>query len=343
MGERTGRDRGLLATLLLSGCAASDVLPPPLETAEVPRILVIHSRPRGHRAADRFDAGFDRVAATRGRFRVERHALSPGAAGGAFVLAVIEGWRPAVVVTVGDAAQAAVGRHLVDRADPLLVYADVRADPARFGYERGRAWGLVERPRFDASAALVDDLVAPIDRVGLLFEDSRAGIAAEAWAPEARLAERVVASARVGSLGAWRGALRRFQGEVDAVGVWLEGPLPTARGALVSPPALLARARRILEVPVFGFTAEAVEAGALVGQVRSDEATGAAAAELACALALGEAPAPGEYPAPAGLAVVNEGALAAFGLRLGPTLLERYDRRVPGAAAVASSAAPAAR
>lgn len=288
------------------GCSAP-AAPPPDPTPPPPaRVLVV--APPAETPHDRaLRIGLAQAAAEAPEVEVRTVELSDGL-DPSDARALGRVWQPDVVVTVGPAP------------------APIEEGPWLPVDTQG---GLQSEDPLTAGLAAVRELVAPVDRVGLLFVGTRAADAVRERclaAPEAAAA--VLFEARVDGREAMARAvrqIRRLGRRLHAVGLWVDGPR-TGATPPVDPAELVAMIERGTRLPVFGLGRSAVEAGAMVGPAEDRFGLGLVAGRLAIQWAAGVPP--GELaPIRAPLAI-HPAAVARHGLHLGPTVLGRFEQRV---------------
>lgn len=204
------------------------------------RVLVVHSAARTSGWAQRVDEGI-RNELKRNRLPVSVHwhylALEDAAQeedrqeAATVARRAITQFRPDVVLTVDDEAQAYVGRHYTAAAQPRIVFAAIDREPAEHGYAgAANVSGVLERLPLQAMhEAITTVRKGQPTRVAVIgaADDTGRGqmqqVQAFAWGPH-----RLVASHSLPDFAAWQDAITRLQGQADVLVVLSMGGLPTS-------------------------------------------------------------------------------------------------------------------
>ena len=236
--------------------------------------------------------------------------------------------KPAVVITADDNAQEffAVG-HLNE--DLPFVFCGVNADPGKYGFPASNVTGIIERPHFADTLALARSAF-PVKRIAMLSSDDPTSRAALSFMKQALADIEVVSWDLVGTFDEWKRCVRRYEGAVDAFGVYMYHTVREEKDGLsLEPKTVMEWTIENTRLPTLGFFEFGVEDGLLLGVVESGEEHGEKAARYAVAILRGE---PVEnlpiLRADVGTSMVNRKTAARLGVELGGELL-RGTRVVP--------------
>lgn len=204
------------------------------------RVLVVHSAARNTGWTQRVDEGI-RNELKRNRLPVTVHwhylalenATQEDDRQEAATVArrAITQFRPDVVLTVDDEAQAYVGRHYVAQGEPRIVFAAIDREPADHGYAgAANVSGVLERLPLQAMhEAITTVRKGQPTRVAVIGAADETGrgqlqqVQAFNWGPH-----RLVASYSLPDFEAWQDAITRLQGQADVLVVLSLGGLPTS-------------------------------------------------------------------------------------------------------------------
>ncbi len=205
-----------------------------------PRMLILHSYSEDTEWAVAVDGGIRReLARNRKPISTRWHYMSFANQMGAKQWAaasqnsrhVIDGYRPDVLVAIGEEAQDYVGRHYANRSDLRVVYA-MGEDAASFGYPQAQN---VTGIREVLPMAQMVEVLRHLNRSGLriraLGMDDATGQAERqqvqdfSWAPH-----QLVAVQLVPDYGAWQDAVRAAAQDADVLLVLSFNGLPQAAG-----------------------------------------------------------------------------------------------------------------
>jgi ABC-type uncharacterized transport system substrate-binding protein len=273
----------LLFTLLVLGAALPARGQSPTETSPIKRVLVVHSYNPGYIWTDAVAQGVQE--GLRGiRTTVEtlyldakrdQDPVSLKAKAQSF-LQRIEAWKPQVVITSDDAAQAyLVQPHLKGRASPQVIFCGVNAPLETYGFPAANVSGVRERWHFRESFALFKKLVPGAKRVALLTDgsDSSSHVLADLRQDQRQngpYSLKLIAVDQAETFQQWQRKVQSYQSRADALALGIYHSLRDERtGRTVPPEAVIAWAKTANRLPTIGFTDYAVANGLLCGVLES--------------------------------------------------------------------------
>lgn len=191
---------------------------------------------------------------------------------------VIDGWRPDVLIAVGEEAQQYVGHHYLGAADMTVVYG-IGEDPDSFGYrDAGNVTGVHET----LPLAQIVEVLRHVNggrplRIRALGVDDATGAAegqqvqAFSWAPH-----RLAGVQLVADYAAWQKAVQTASADADLLLVLSFGGLPRdpAKPEEVSPSELARWTEQTSRVPVIAVRDSYVAYGGALAVVPAPEALG---------------------------------------------------------------------
>lgn len=201
---------------------------------------------------------------------------------GAAALELIEDWQPDVVITVDDNAQAYVGRHLVGKDRPVVVFCGVNHEPQTYGYPASNVTGVLERLHFSQSLAFLKMLLPTAQRVVVLSDDSPTSEGALNYCrTQFTHGVDVVDMRTIKMFDQWKAAVKDYGSTVDAIAVYTYHTLQAGEAAESVPPAeVMDWTVGNSDVPILGFLTFAVDDGSLCGVLESGVEQGQLAGDL---------------------------------------------------------------
>lgn len=274
-------------TLLCLGAVplarASQALDQPAEAGAARRVLVVHSYNPGYIWTDALAQGIH--DALRGgkitletRYLDAKRDLEPEslAAKAQAILQHIEQWRPQVVITADDAAQAYLAQPLLKgRPWPQVIFCGVNAPLSTYGFPAANVSGVREHWHFRESFALLKKLVPGATRAAMLSDGSETSAhvladLAQDRRQNGRFALALVASERVETFQQWQRKVQGYQTRADALALGLYHSLRDERtGEVVPQETVMAWTKAANKLPSIGFTDYAVGGGLLCGVLES--------------------------------------------------------------------------
>jgi len=250
-------------------------------------------------------------------------------------------FNPDVVITADDNAQQYFAQELAgdNLGDNLgrspsdypsgspgdnlgIVFCGVNADPSLYGFPAPNATGIIERPHFIQTLGLARRL-GPIQRIAMLSCDDETSRGAFSAMKQTDLDVEVVEWLLTNSFPQWQDAVLRWNGTVDAIGIYMYHTLhDTTTGVSMDPGQVVSWTSQVATVPTLGFFDFAIENGLLIGQVESGFEHGQRAAHYALEILRGRSP--GSLPvrrADVGILMVNKTTARRLGITLPADLL----------------------
>ena len=233
--------------------------------------------------------------------------------------------RPDVVITADDNAQQYFAQELA--GDSLaIVFCGVNADPSLYGFPAPHVTGIIERPHFIQTLGLARRL-GSIRRIAMLSCDDETSRGAFSAMKQADLDVEVTEWLLTNSFPQWQDAILRWNGAVDAIGIYMYHTLhDTTTGVSMDPGQVVSWTSQAATVPTLGFFDFAIENGLLIGQVESGFEHGQRAAHYALEILRGRSP--GSLPvrrADAGVLMVNKTTARRLGIALPADLLAEIE------------------
>lgn len=332
----------LLIALSKLGCSG----PPaqPKESADAPaplakRLLIVHSYHAGYEWTAGIQRGIDRALAGASEIEVGIYYMDTKrnsdpafkAEAGHLALEMTAEWRPDVVITSDDNAQAFFSRHLAGRDDVQVVFCGVNAEPGAYGFPAKNVTGLLERSPVEQSVALLDKVAPRVRRLALVADDSPTSNGGLDFFRTQPSHARVKAYVQPHSFDRWKRTIRRLRKRVDAIGFYTYHTVIGPNGKSITPREVMEWTTSELNIPTFSLFSFGVDDGALLGYVNSSYETGLEAGTWARELLHG-APID-NFPITAnvrGRSMINLVTARALGLKLPRALVDSIDVRVDG-------------
>lgn len=283
----------LLATVLLAVAVARAGEP---AAAPARRVLLVHSYHAGYVWTDAITEGVKHgLKGTDIRLEIvymdTKRRTSAAWKRRASQLAAekVREFKPAVVITADDNAQALFGKDFAGRKDePQLVFCGVNADPKTYGYPAANVTGILERPHFVQTVGLLLKILPDVKRVAVLSDDSPTSDAALKYAEMGHAPVKIVSCERPATFDEWQAAVRKCRTSADAVLLYMYHTVKktAARDERVEPEAVLKWTLANLMKPIVCPVWFAAEDGCLCGVTHSGEEHGYRAAQMAKAIIL---------------------------------------------------------
>jgi ABC-type uncharacterized transport system substrate-binding protein len=204
-----------------------------------------------------------------------------------------------------------------------LVFTGVDADPSKYGFPAANITGIIERPHFVKSLALAQKL-RPIRRIAVLSSNDSTSIAALGFMKQEQLDVEVAEWTLAADFDAWKAAVERANGSVDALVVRSYQAVKTPGGGAVMPPKdVVSWTVAHATIPTIAFHDFEIKDGILVGVVKSGEEYGGQAMEYAIKILQGVRP--GTLPitrTKLGIPMINGDTARRLGIALSPHATE---------------------
>lgn len=204
------------------------------------------------------------------------------------ILALIESYRPQVVIAVDDAAQQyLVVPHLKGRQGLQVVFCGVNAPPSDYGYPAPNVSGVRERWHYRDGLKLLKGLAPSATSAAFLIEDTETGRSAVADLQEEErqggpYALRLKTVALTRTFQQWQQQVRQAQGAVNALVLPLYHSLvDEATGQVVPADKVMAWTNSANRLPTLGLLDYARDHGLLCGVLESGQEQGWLAGSMA--------------------------------------------------------------
>ncbi len=286
---------GLGAVTLWSHTPKPSQAQQPETTAEVspaaarPRVLLVHSYHAGYPWVDAITRGV-RMASPASEVDLQvvymdtkRHTDEPfKQRTGEEMRRVLAEWRPRVLIAADDNAQEYVATSYLGDEEIQIVFCGVNADPQKYGYPTKNVTGVLERPHYRESVALLRRLVPEARRIALLSDNSPTSAGALKFMCDEGTDSEIITKEMVTTFTQWKDAVRRLQDSADAIAVYMYHTLkgPDSDKSL-DPTMVMDWTVRHSSVPVVGFFIFTVDDGALCGYLESGVEHGRRAGRMA--------------------------------------------------------------
>lgn len=193
----------------------------------------------------------------------------------------VAAWKPDVVIAADDNAQQYFAKSYVGSALPI-VFCGVNADPAKYGYPAKNVTGILERPDFNGAVKFVNSL-RPLKKVAVISSDDPTSLAWMASTKKGPVDVTVAEWTLIGDMDTWKKTVKRLNGSVDAIGVFLYQTVKTQKGGAkrVEPKEVVAWTVKNVSIPTMGFIDFAIKDGLMAGVIESGTEQGRKAAEYA--------------------------------------------------------------
>lgn len=212
--------------------------------------------------------------------------------------ALIDAWKPDLVYTTDDDAQAYVTRHYVNTPLPF-VFSGVNADPTTYGFVGSRnVTGVLEVVHVAQSVRLLQAIVPAARRIAAVFDGDTM------WNPVRAQMEKqlaalpgtdIVAWDAIGTFAEYKRKIAAYPGHADAIALIGIFNFKDERGANVPYRDVLRWTSDNSRLPDFGFWDDRVRYGTLCAATVAERAQGFAAGRIARAI-LAEGKSPSSFP-----------------------------------------------
>lgn len=258
---------------------------------EVPKILVVHSYYTDYEWVNAVNRGI-RMVISPSMGELEFYYMDTKRRAdeawkqqkGREVLDLIEQWQPTVVITVDDNAQAYVGRFLVGKESPAVVFCGVNAEPEVYAYPASNVTGVLERLHFSQSVALLKEIMPSVQKIAVMSDDcvtSKGAFKHIRSQPSEGV--DVVDMRLIKTFADWQSAVKHFSNTVDAIAVYTYHTLQGDGDDLqsVSGREVMNWTIEHSDIPVLGFLTFTIDDGSLCGVLESATEQGQLSAQLA--------------------------------------------------------------
>ena len=200
----------------------------------------------------------------------------------------IDDYDPSLVIAFDDNACALVATHYVGESLPF-VFCGVNADPSEYGFPAENVTGVLERPDFTGSVALLRQLVPDAERVAVVLDASPSAIGFAEGIEGLPLPVEIAEIHLTDDFDDWQTKVLELQSTVDAIGLFTYHTIMRSGDTeSMSPEEVLQWTLENSTLPEFAPLDLVVEGGALCGVALSGHEQGATAAEIGMRILAGE-------------------------------------------------------
>lgn len=190
----------------------------------------------------------------------------------------VDTFHPDIILASDDDALEYFAMSYLNTAMPI-VFTGMDADPSKYGFPAANVTGVIERPHFKESLAMAQRL-RPIKRIAVLSCHDSTSILALGFMKQTQLDVEVAEWLMVDDFDAWKKAVTRFNGSVDAIVIRSYQAVKKPGSAENVPPRDVARwTCEHATVPTIAFHDFEIEDGLLIGVVKSGQEYGRIPAE----------------------------------------------------------------
>ncbi len=144
------------------------------------KVLVVQSYHQGYAWVDDIDTGINRALASAG-YEVKTFYMDTKrktgeewkVQSGQDAMAMVESFKPDVVITADDNAQKYFAQSLAGKPGaPQVVFCGVNADPADYGFPAANVTGIIERPHFAQTIGMYQKINPAAKKLVMISDDS---------------------------------------------------------------------------------------------------------------------------------------------------------------------------
>lgn len=287
------------------------------------RILIVHSYHAGLDWTSRLHRGVIDTLANKGLHIEVMYMDTKRNTGEEFkkaagdrVLKKVRDYKPRVVITSDDNAQAYAGRFLVNHDDVSIVFCGVNEVPKTYGYPGDNVTGILERPMIRSSLNLLEKVLHGVGSFTMISDNSPTSKGVVAYTKQLRLNVKIDRFIQTNDFTRWQQQWQAIKS--DAIIVFAFHVL-RQQGEPVAPADALNWMTGHMHKPVVGFITGDIEAGFLLGHVHSPYEHGELAAKNTLEILEGKKA--NEIPittARGGLIVINARTAENMGIDISP-------------------------
>ena len=238
----------------------------------------------------------------------------------------IEEFKPDVVITADDNAQAFVARHYLNKR-PFFVFCGVNGKPEDYGFPADNISGILERLFVGQSLELLKKIVPFVKTVSVISDSGNTSVGALTYVRENIHGVIVSDYKIVDDFSLWKKRILEFHHKVDALIVYTYYTIKEVPDAMsLESGKVMEWFRANVTIPSVGLSSSSVRDGALCGVVESGYEQGYEAAEMALRIIDGVKPA--AIPirtAKKGTSMVNLKTARALGITIPENILKSID------------------
>jgi ABC-type uncharacterized transport system substrate-binding protein len=198
-------------------------------------------------------------------------------------------WQPRIVITADDNAQKYFAAQYVGQEAIQFVFCGVNAEPGKYGYPAANVTGVLERPHYRDSIALLRQLVPDAKRIALLSDDSPTSAGALEFMSDEETGTEIVSREMATTFEQWKVAVRRLGTTVDAIAIYMYHTVKeSGNPQSLDPKVVMDWTVANSPAPIIGFFIFAVDDGALCGYLESGVEHGLRAGQMAAEILQGK-------------------------------------------------------
>ena len=240
---------------------------------------------------------------------------------------VVEAWKPDVVIAVDDNAQQYFARYFVGKDHPQIVFCGVNAEPAAYGYPAVNATGILERPYYAATLAMLKEILPESRRIAVITDNSPTSAGAVQYMKKTKTAMEVVCWETPDTFEEWKECVLGIQDSADAVVTYMYHTVGQADSSNnMAPLDVMRWTVEHSRIPLLGFFVFTVDDGGLCGMVESGIEHGREAGQIALGLLDGKKAS--DFPvttARHGQSMLNLDTAKRLGIQVPEHVIEKID------------------
>lgn len=247
------------------------------------RILILHSYHIEYEWTQTIDDGISSVLDGKGYIikkifmDTKRHSCEAfKTMAGQNALAVIQEFKPQILLAVDDNAQEYCARFLVNRPDIAIVFCGVNADITTYNYPGTNATGVIERPYVRESIEILKKLTPNIRSISVLTDKGNTSDGFVRYLKDQNIPIQIDKIQIVATFAEWKSAITHLQS--DAIMIYTYHTL-MEQDVNVPPQTVMQWTNQHLNKPSIGFFNFAVQDGILLGNAESGFEHGQLAAQ----------------------------------------------------------------
>lgn len=196
----------------------------------------------------------------------------------------VDAFKPNVVITADDNAQAYFARYYASKFSPQIVFCGVNAEASMYGFPASNVTGILERPHFLESLMLLKAIGRNIKTIAFITDDGPTSTAVCAYMRKLKKSSliKIVSLDQPSTFAQWQALIKKYQNSVDSIAIFTYHTVKeTDGGDSIEPKKVINWTLANNKKPTVGFIDFAIEDGVLCGVVESGEDHGFEAAQIA--------------------------------------------------------------
>ncbi len=293
-------------------------------------VLVVHSYHAGYGWTDGIQAGIEE-SLKGADVQVEvmymdakrKTAAADRTAAGQAAMAKVAEFKPKVVITSDDAAQAFFAKELAGKPGaPAVVFSGVNAEASKYGYPAVNVTGLLERPHVTQSLEFVQKIIPGAKQVAFVSDPGEVTDAMIPFFKSQPQPVPIVAYDVASTVDEWKALITKHQ-DKDAILIHNYQSLKDADGKPADPKTVMAWTVANTKKPLFAVFDFAVRDGCVFGITESAKEHGMESGRMTREILAGKSA--GDIPietAKKGLILFNLASAKSIGVEIPFDLLE---------------------